>query len=125
MLNCLTLQGRLVDNPTTGQTNSGTDYANFRIAWNKKFKEKESNLYIDCKAFGGTARLIGQYFVKGQEVVAEGELNTDEWEKDGQKRSKITFVINQIHFCGKKQDGGASNDVPVNMTPVETSDLPF
>jgi single-strand DNA-binding protein len=124
MVNHTIIQGRLVDAPACGQTNGGTDYANFRIAWSEKYKDKETKLFLECKAFGGTAKFISQYMNnKGQELAVEGKLNTEEWEKDGQKRSKVVLVVSSVHFCGKKQDGG----VQPNMTPVEMPDgeLPF
>lgn len=129
MVNRTVLQGRLVDVPTFGSTTGGTDYANFRIAWSEKYKDKETKLFIDCKAFGGTATFMKNFMnQKGQEILAEGKLNTEEWEKDGQKRSKIALIVNGVHFCGKRQEGNAQDDgVAVNMTPVEvpTDELPF
>ena len=72
-LNHTTLQGRFVEAPTCGQTNSGTDFANFRLAWNEKYKEKETKLFIECKTFGSTAKFVSQYMnQKGMEIVAEG-----------------------------------------------------
>lgn len=127
MVNHLVFQGRLVDDVKTGQTTGGTDYANFRMAWSEKYKDKETKCFIECKAFGGTATFIGKYLAsKGTELLVEGKLNTEEWEKDGQKRSKLVLMVSGAHFCGSKRDNGAqAPDVPVNMTPVQTDDLPF
>ena len=129
MLNHSSIQARLVENPSVGQTNSGTDYANFRIAWSEKIKERENKLFLDCKAFGSTAKFIGQYFSKGQEILVEGKLNTEEWEKDGQKRSKIALMVTGVHFCGSKKEGvTAQAEAPAQeggFTAVETDELPF
>ena len=138
MLNHVTIQGRLVENPSIGQANSGTDYANFRIAWSEKIKERENKLFLDCKAFGGTAKFIGQYFSKGQELIAEGKLNTEEWtNQDGQKRSKIVLMVSNVHFCGKKDSSETASASPApatapapsenagGFTEVETDELPF
>lgn len=127
MINHLAFQGRLVEDAKVGQTNGGTDYANFRLAWSEKYKDKETKCFLDCKAFGGTAKFIGQYLSqKGQEMIAEGKLTTEEWEKDGQKRSKIVLMVSGAHFCGKKQDGASGGDIQPNMTPVDPDgELPF
>lgn len=131
MLNDFTLQGRFVEDPTFGDTKGGTRFANFRLAWNKKIGEKESKLYIECKAFGGTAQFMEKYMNhKGQEILAEGELNTEEWtSQEGQKRSKIVMVVRGVHFCGKRQDGGAAPaEAPAQeggFTAVETDEMPF
>ena len=121
------VQGRLVDTPAFGDTTSGIRYANFRLAWSEKYKDKETKCFLECKTFGGTAQFMEKYMnSKGQEILAEGKLTTDVWEKDGQKRSKTVLFVSGLHFCGKKQDGGAATgDIPVNMTPVETDEMPF
>lgn len=129
-VNHLDFQGRLVDVPSFGDTNAGGRYANFRLAWSEKYKDKENKCFLDCKAFSGTAQFMEKYMnQKGQEIVAEGKLNTEEWEKDGQKRSKIVLVVTAVHFCGSKKDGGS---VPAEepaqeggFTAVETDELPF
>ena len=129
MLNHTCVQGRLVDAPAFGDTNAGGKYANFRVAWSEKYKEKEVKLYLDCKAFSGTAQFMEKYMnQKGQEIVVEGRLNTEEWEKDGQKRSKIVLVVNSVHFCGSRKDGGNTSEAPAQQggfTAVETGELPF
>lgn len=131
MLNHLVLHGRIVKDPTFGDTSAGNRYANFRIAWSEKYKEKETKLFLDCKAFSGTAQFMEKYMNRqGQELIVEGKLNTEEWDaQDGQKRSKIVMVVSTVHFCGKKQDNA---DVPTEQaapsggfTAVETDELPF
>lgn len=126
MVNHLVYQGRLVEDPTFGTTNAGGRYANFRVAWSEKYKEKENKCFLECKAFGGTAEFLEKYLnKKGQELLVEGKLNTDEWEKDGQKRSKIVLMVSNVHFCGSKKDSSTQADQPV-PTPVDVGDsLPF
>lgn len=134
MVNHLVIQGRLVDAPAFGDTTSGGRYANFRIAWSEKYKEKETRCFLDCKAFGGTAQFMEKYMnSRGQEILLEGKLTTDEWEKDGQKRSKNALVVSAVHFCGKKDNGNngeqaqmasaeQAGGTPVN---IDESELPF
>lgn len=131
MLNKTELQGRLVADPTFGQTNSGTSYANFRIAWSEKIGEKENKLFMECKAFNAQADFMQKYInKKGQEFIVVGKLTTDEWTgQDGQKRSKIALLVAETHFCGKRQDGPAQATDPApqegGFTQVENDELPF
>ena len=127
MLNHLCLQSRLVADPELRDTNGGTKVVNFRVAWSKKYKDKETKLFLECKSFGSVAEFIANHFKKGDSIVVEGELNTEEWDgQDGKKHSKIVLIVGpgESHFCGKKDSG---SDVQPSMTPVElaSGDLPF
>lgn len=131
MVNHLTMQGRFVEEPKFGDTGGGTRYANFRLAWSEKYKDKEARCFLDCKAFGGTAQFMEKYMnQKGQEIVTEGKLNTEEWEKDGQKRSRIVMMVGAVHFCGSRQ-GGTEQAVSTQPGPAPTvvnvsdDELPF
>jgi single-strand DNA-binding protein len=130
-VNHLVFQGRLVDVPTFGDTTAGIRYANFRLAWSEKYKEKETKCFLECKAFGGTAQFMEKYMnQKGQEILVEGKMTTDEWEKDGQKRSKNVLMVGGVHFCGKKQDSWTAETASApaetgGFTAVETDELPF
>ena len=100
-VNHLVYQGRFVDDPRFGQTNNGTDFANFRLAWSEKYKDRENKCFLECKAFGGVAQFMNKYMnKKGQEILVEGKLNTDEWGEGDQKKSKIVLVVDTAHFCG-------------------------
>lgn len=132
-LNHLAFQGRFVEDPKFGDTKSGTRYANFRLAWSEKYKEQETKCFLEGKAFGSTAQFMEKYMNrKGQEILVEGKLTTDEWTNDdGQKRSKMVLMVQGVHFCGKKADGetGTATAAPAaeqgGFTAVETDELPF
>ena len=102
MLNNTAVQGRLVRDPELKQTAGGIDVCKFTVAWSEKYKETEKNLFLDCTAFAGTAKMVANYFKKGKEIVVEGQLQTDKCEKDGEKHSKTSLIVNRVHFCGPK-----------------------
>lgn len=130
-LNHLAFQGRFVEDPKFGDTNGGTKYANFRLAWNEKYKEQETKCFLECKAFGGTAQFMEKYMnKKGQEIIVEGKLTTDTWEtQDGQKRSKTVLMVNAVHFCENRQDSNAPSQgqktTAGTHVDVDDSELPF
>lgn len=135
-VNHLIFQGRFVEDPKFGDTNSGSRYANFRLAWSEKYKEQETKCFLECKAFSGTASFLEKYLnKKGQELIVEGKLTTEEWtNQEGQKRSKMVLMVSSVHFCGKKGDGetGMAPAAPAapatsgGYTAVEVDDqLPF
>ena len=125
MLNNFVLQGRLTKDVEYGQTNSGINYANFTIAWNEKYNETETNLFMNCKSWRGTADLINKYFKKGDELIVEGKIITEIYEKDGNKKSSTRMIVDKIHFTYGKKNNSEDN-VKTELTPVEDdSSLPF
>ena len=125
MLNHMTLQGRLTADPEFSTTNGGLPCANFRIAWSEKYKDRENKCFLPCKAFSGTAEFIQKFMnKKGHELIVEGKLTTEEWESDGQKRSKIVLLVSNAHFSGRRQEE-SSDTAPAAGTQADTEGLPF
>ena len=129
MINSFILQCRLTKDVEYGTTNSGVSYANFSVAWNEKYNENEQQLFMNCRAWRGTADLLNKYFKKGDELVIEGKLVTETYEKDGQNKSSTRMVVDRVHFTyGKKHNDGQGQEQKQELTPVddETMDnLPF
>lgn len=129
MINNFILQGRLVRDVEYGTTNSGVSFANFSVAWNEKYNENEQQLFMNCRAWRGTADLLNKYFKKGDELVIEGKLVTETYEKDGQNKSSTRMVVDRVHFTyGKKNNDNQWQEQKQELTPVddETMDnLPF
>lgn len=126
MVNHFTLQCRLTKDVEYGTTNSGVSYANFSVAWNEKYNENEQQLFINCRAWRGTADLLNKYFKKGDELVIEGKLITETYEKDGQNKSSTRVVVDRVHFTyGKKNNDGQDQEQKQELTPVDNDNLPF
>ena len=122
MVNKMILQGRLVADPELSAKNDLT-FCNFRVAWSDKYKEHETKLFMSCIAFRHTAEFLSKYFKKGQQIVVEGRLVTNTWEKDGETKSKIKMEVEKAHFCGDKKDNGAASEPLAEVTPLD--DLPW
>ncbi|MEG1492465.1 MAG: single-stranded DNA-binding protein, partial [Oscillospiraceae bacterium] len=115
---------------------SGIACASFTVAWSEKYKETETQLFLDCTAWRATAELICKHFTKGKEIIVEGKLHTEKWEdKEGNKRTSIKMTVERVHFCGKKSDsegesGGTYKPVKygasADISPDEDDgELPF
>ena len=131
MINHFAVQGRFVKDPELKYTASGVAYAKFTLAWSQKYKDTENKLFIDCTAWNKTAELIADKFRKGEQILVEGELRTETWEANGEKRSKIALNVNNMHFLGggsKQAENESSGSVGAGLgvqVPVEDNDLPF
>ena len=73
------------------QTGDWEDYAN----------------YIDCVMFGNRANSLANILPKGMKVAIEGKLRWSQWERDGQKRSKLEVIVDEIEFMAPRNSGGS------------------
>ena len=129
MLNKLEYQGRLTADIELKQTQSGVSFTEFTVAWSEKYKEVETKCFLRCKTWRQTAEFLSKYFKKGSELIIEGKMVTEQWEKDGQPQSRTICDVEKVHFCGSKSDNGGNNS-PTNSAPkmeeiAPDDDLPF
>lgn len=112
-LNKVMLMGNLTKEVEVKYSENGTAIANFGIAVNEKYGEKEDVLFIDIAVFGKQAESCGQYLVKGQGVVVDGRLKQERWEtSDGQKRISYKVYANHVTFLGKPKSAQQEEEVP-------------
>ena len=109
MLNKIEYQGRLTADVELKQTQSGVSFTEFTIAWSEKYKEVETKCFLRCKTWRQTAEFVSKYFKKGSEILIEGRLVTEQWEKDGQTQSRTICDVEKVHFCGSKSDNGGNS----------------
>ena len=139
--NRVLLMGNLTRDVQTKTIGGGTTVAEFGLACNRKFKtgdgeQKEEVLFVDCTAFGKPAEIIEKYCSKGKQLFVEGRLKLDQWEdkQSGQKRSKISVVVENFQLLGGpeggKSDGGdegrtASRPAGKSAPKKNDDDIPF
>lgn len=106
MLNKVQFQGRLTASPELKHTQSGVAALEFTVTWSEKYKEIETKCFLRCKAWRQTAEFVSKYFDKGSEIIIEGKMITEQWEKEGQPQSRTICDVEKVHFCGKKSENG-------------------
>ncbi|MBO5137435.1 MAG: single-stranded DNA-binding protein [Spirochaetaceae bacterium] len=111
-LNHVVLIGRLTRDSELKYTTSGLAIANFSIAVNRRRKNGEQWIeeasFFEISLFGKSAETLKPYLVKGKQVAIDGELRQDRWEQDGQPRSKVVVVANNVQLLGGNSGGSAS-----------------
>lgn len=128
--NKVILLGNLTRDPEVRFTPTGTAVAGFAIAVNRRYKQgdefRDEVSYIDIVVFGKQAENCGQYVGKGDSVLVDGRLQQRRWEtEDGQKRSKVEVVADNVTFMPKRQgQGGAQSEGGYDAPPVD-DDIPF
>ena len=109
MLNVVAIMGRLVADPELRTTQSGTNVCSFRIACDRNFArqgEQRQADFIDIVAWRQQAEFVSKYFQKGSLIAIEGSLQTRQYQdKNGNNRTAVEFVVDNIYFAGAKSDG--------------------
>jgi single-strand DNA-binding protein len=149
-LNKVLLIGRLTRDPEKRSTPSGMTVAELGVAVNRRYRasngeDREETCFVNVTVWGKQAEACAEYLRKGSPLFVEGRLKLDEWEKDGQKRSKLGVVAERVQFLeggGQGKRGpieygdapaeepaaprsGAARPPPATADDAEPDDLPF
>lgn len=149
-VNQVILMGNLTRDPELRQTPSGQSVVSFSLALNRAYKDQsgdwqEATDYIDVVAWGPLAERVSQYMSKGRRCLVQGRLQSRSWEQDGQKRSKVEVLANDVTFLdgrGEGGEGGNGGGAPAASTtsnkkkkddviedvgdePINLDDIPF
>lgn len=109
--------GRLTKDPDVKYSPKGDCICHFSIAINRVYttatgEKKERVTFIDCEAFRKQAEVIGEHFKKGKMIFIEGWLENDNWEHNGEKRSRIYCRVDNFQFL-EPRDLQADQEKPV------------
>ena len=126
-INHVVIVGRLTrdlatDEKAFGYVGNGQARANISIAVNRSKKQgdewvDESN-FFDVTIWGKTAENLKPKLLKGTQIIVDGYLKQDRWEKDGQKFSKVSIVANSVELAGGKKEGSsAQSSAPQTSAP--------
>lgn len=136
-LNKVFLMGNLTRDPELRYTASGSSVADFGIAVNRRYKQgddwKEDVCFVDITVWGKQAENCAEYLNKGRGVFIEGRLQFRSWEsEEGQKRSKMEVVANNVQFLSRSMHGQEGQDNVKNIGGTEKKenklvedDIPF
>lgn len=134
MLNKVILIGNLTKDVEMRYLASGDGIANFSVATNRRWKDKngerkEESEFHNITIFGGLAKICGEYLHKGSKVYLEGRIKTESWEKDGEKKYRTVIIAEDM----KMLDGRGNEQKPTNNVKhtdqeaeeYDDSDIPF
>ena len=133
-MNKIILMGRLARDPEVSSSTSGTTFARFSIAVDRRFKkEGESNAdFFNCTSFGKQAEFCEKYLKKGTKILLSGRLENNNYtNKEGQKVYDVRIMVEEIEFAESKSEGGSTsaekkpdNDF-INIPESLIEELPF
>lgn len=93
-------------------TTTGIVVAEGSIATNRQVKGEKHTDWLNFKAFGKTAETIGNFVKVGDQAIFAGSLQTESWEKDGQKQSKTVMIVERFESGKNKREGEPATDSP-------------
>jgi single-strand DNA-binding protein len=130
------LVGRLGRDPETRFTSGGQAVANFSVATDHAYKDKNGERqkrteWHKVVAWGKLAEIVQKYLKKGSLIFIEGRIETREWQdKEGQKRYSTEIIANEMRMLGSKGDGsggggsrssGSGDDFESHSAPADDS----
>lgn len=127
-INRVTISGNLGRDPELRATASGMQVLSFPVCVNTRVKRgnewQDKPNWVDVAIFGQRAESVSRFLQKGSHVTVAGRLNQNSWEtKDGQKRSKLEVICEDIDFSGgKRPEHPQQADDPAD---VYDEDIPF
>ncbi len=113
-VNKVILVGRLGRDPETRYTGGGQAVANFPVATDESYKDKNGERqkrteWHKIVVWGKQAEIAQQYLKKGSLIFIEGRIQSREWQdKEGQKRTSFEIVANNFRMLGGRSEGAAA-----------------
>ena len=121
-INRVNISGNLTRDPELRATASGTQVLSFGVAVNDRRRNPQTGdwedypNFVDCTMFGTRAEAVSRYLQKGSKVAIEGKLRYSSWERDGQRRSKLEVIVDEIEFMSRGGQGqGMGHPAPAPM----------
>ena len=127
-INRVNITGNLTRDPELRATAGGTQVLSFGVAVNDRRRNAQTGEwedypnYIDCTMFGTRAEAVGRYISKGSKVAIEGKLRYSSWERDGQRRSKLEVIVDEIEFLSRND--GSRGGAPMQQSAPQPQAMP-
>ena len=125
-INRVIISGNLTRDPELRATAGGMQVMSLGVAVNDRRKNQQTGEwedfpnFVDCTMFGTRAESLARFLSKGTKVAIEGKLRWSQWERDGQKRSKLEVVVDDLEFMSSRPQGApAQQYAPQPQAPQQ------
>lgn len=127
--NRVVLLGNLTRDVELRFTPSSTPVTDIGLAVNDRRKNAagewvEDATFVDVTLWGRTAEIGAEYLCKGSPVLIEGRLKLEQWEHEGNKRSKLKVIGERMQLLGTKSDRQQSQSQPATEQRQQVSEVP-
>lgn len=125
-MNKIILTGRTTKNAEIGYLPGvGVAKMTFTMAVDRNYQKDKNNKkvdFINCEMLGKHTENLAQYITKGKAILIEGELNIEQYEKDGEKRSYTKVKVDKLEFLSSSNNEQREVN---NFKEISTDDIPF
>lgn len=122
MINTAIIMGRITADPELRKTTTDISVCSFTVAVDRNYRtdgDKQAD-FINVVAWRGTADFVSRYFKKGDMIAVRGSIQTRNYEdKNGNKRTAVEIVADEVSFCGSKNEGRSTSTVEAKSNPFE------
>ena len=107
-INKVIITGNLTREPELRRTQGGMAILTFGVAVNDRRRDQQTGEwadfanFVDCTMFGNRAESLSNHLSKGTKVAIEGKLRWSQWEREGQKRSKLEVIVDELEFMSSR-----------------------
>lgn len=128
-MNKVILIGRITKDLELRKTKSDKSVCEFTLATNRVGSEDAD--FISCMVWNQQAENLCKFQGKGSLIAVFGELRTDSYEIEGQKRYKTYVLVSNVEFLSKKTESTQDINKISSKTEVQQtieysdSDLPW
>lgn len=116
-MNKVELVGRLTKDPEIRLTANQTQFCQFTVAVDRKFKDANGQRqadFISCLAWKNTAVFIQKYFHKGNKIGVVGSIQTRSYDdQNGQKKFVTEVIVDEVEFVESQNTTQVQNSAPV------------
>ena len=125
-MNKIILTGRTTKNAELSYLpNIGTPKISFSLAVERNYQKDKNNKkvdFINCEMLGKHTESLAQYITKGKAILVEGELNIEQYEKDGEKRSYTKVKVDKLEFLSSSNNEQREVN---SFKEISNDDIPF
>lgn len=135
----VTIVGNITRDPELKYTPSGQAVVKFGVAVNRRTKKDGEWVdadpsFFDVVAWQGLAENIAESLAKGNRVVVTGRLEQRSWEQDGNKRSAVEIVADEVapslrwataQVTKVERNGTTAGPAPARAANGDFGDEPF
>ena len=129
-MNKVILSGRVTrDAELSYIPNAGVPKLSFGLAVERNYQKDKNNKkvdFINMEMIGQHTEKLAQYVTKGKAILVEGELNIDNYEKDGERRSFTKVKVDRLEFLASNNNENKTNANTLDFQEVgNDEDIPF